>query len=68
MIVFDWDWIYGAGIGVLIADAATCEEEEIEWGVAIMFGIVMITFEKPKNVQAKEKPAFRKEAGFFVIS
>jgi len=50
MIVFDWDWIYGAGIGILIADAATCEAEEIHWGVAIMLGIVMITFEKPKNV------------------
>ena len=50
MIVFDWDFIYGAGLGVLIADQATCEEEEIEWGVAFMFLIFMVMFEKPKNV------------------
>lgn len=50
MIVYDWDFIYGAGIGVLIADKATCAEEEIEWGVASMFLIFMVMFEKPKNV------------------
>jgi len=47
MITFDWTWMYGAGIGIVIADKESCEEQGIHWGFCIMLGIVMMIFEKP---------------------
>lgn len=45
-MTISFDFLYGMAFGLLFADAESCEEEGIEWGVMLLLGPVMLLFEK----------------------
>lgn len=43
---FGFNWNYGFLVGFLIADVEEAAEDGLEWGVALMLGILTVFIEK----------------------